>query len=76
MIFENQAIECERNNLYTDYNKHFSMEEKKYKHHFITVPKMEQLPFSAAEGVVTGKQILEYILIMKWLRDVTHISSI
>ena len=31
------------------------MEEKKYGHYFITVPKMEQLPFSAAEGAVTGK---------------------
>jgi hypothetical protein len=28
---------------------------KKYEHHFITVPKMEQLPFSATEGSVTGK---------------------
>lgn len=28
---------------------------KKYSSYFITVPKMEQLPFSAAEGVVTGK---------------------
>ena len=33
----------------------FVMKGKKYAHHFITVPKMEQLPFSAAEGAVTGK---------------------